>query len=142
MKRTKQINLFGRLFAPTDDGKYTSKIEAPIYEPKNLQPRIQELYSKEKTRKLLNEIEKSNVSAVEKKFLITAAERHTVFNYERIADYYSHASEEMQDLMEKSALVIIDFDKAIEYGYVQLCDKLRKQFMEDYGEEKDVREDQ
>ena len=134
MKRTKQSNLFGRLFAPVEDGKYTSKIEAPVYEPKNLQPRIRQLYSKEKSRKLLHEIKKSSLPAGEKQFLITATERHTVFDYEKIADYYAHASKEMQDLMEKSALVIVDFDKAIEYGYVQLCDKLRKQYLEEYGE--------
>ena len=31
----KQINLFGKEFAPGDDQKYTTKIGAPIYEPKN-----------------------------------------------------------------------------------------------------------
>lgn len=54
-----------------------------------------------------------------------AATRHIVFNYERIADYYASASKEVQELMEQSALVIIDFDKAIEQGFVQLNDKMR-----------------
>ena len=37
----------------------------------------------------------------------------------------------MQELMEKSALVIIDFDKAIEYGYAILNENLSNQFLED-----------
>jgi hypothetical protein len=61
--------------------------------------------------------------------------RHNVFNYEKIADYYSHASPEMQALMERSALVIIDFEKAIELGYVRLCDEIRQQYMEEYENE-------
>jgi len=131
----KQINLFGQKFAPsTADQKYSSKIEAPIYEPKNKQPHILELVDKSKTNRLIREIEASSVNEDEKVFLIEAAKRHSVFNYERIADYYAHASKEMQHLMERSALVIIDFDKAIQYGYVRLCDEIRKQYLEEYGE--------
>ena len=70
----------------------------------------------------------------EKMFLIDAARRHNVFNYEKIADYYAHSSPEMQHLMERSGLVIIDFEKAIQYGYVKLCDEIRKQYLEEYGE--------
>lgn len=63
-----------------------------------------------------------------------SARRHNVFNYEKIADYYAHSSKEMQNLMEKSGLVIIDFEKAIQYGYVKLCDEIRKQYLEEYGD--------
>lgn len=112
--------------------KYTGKIETPLYEPKNVKPKIWELYNKEKTRKLLREINQSALPDEEKDFLREAAKRHTVFNYEKIADYYSHASPEMQHLMENSALVIIDFHRAIELGYVQLCDKIRKEYLELY----------
>jgi hypothetical protein len=131
----KQGNLFGQEFAPKEeDQKYSSKIEAPIYEPKNVKPHILELCNKEKTRRLIREIELSELPADEKAFLIDAAYRHSVFNYEKIADYYSHASKEMQHLMERSALVIIDFEKAIEYGYVNLCNELRVQYLDEYGE--------
>jgi hypothetical protein len=131
----KQINLFGQEFAPNkDEQKYSSKIEAPIYEPKNLKPHILELCDKSKTHRIINEIEQSSLSNDEKFFLIDAARRHNVFNYEKIADYYAHSSKEMQTLMERSGLVIIDFDKAIEYGYVKLCDEIRKQYLEEYGD--------
>ncbi len=131
----KQGNLFGSEFAPKkEDQKYSSKIETPIYEPKNVKPHILELCDKSKTLRLLREIDTSNLPIEEKQFLIDAARRHNVFNYEKIADYYSHASKEMQQLMERSALIIIDFEKAIELGYVKLCDNIRNQYLEEYGE--------
>lgn len=131
----KQTNLFGQEFAPNqDEQKYSSKIEAPIYEPKNLKPHILELVDKSKTHRLIKEIEASSLPIEEKQFLIDAARRHNIFNYEKIADYYAHSNKEMQHLMERSALVIIDFEKAIQYGYVKLCDEIRKQYLEDYGE--------
>lgn len=49
-----------------------------------------------------------------KAFLIDAASRHMVFNYKRIADFYAGQPKEIQELMESLALVIIDFDRAIE----------------------------
>ena len=114
--------------------KYSSKIEAPVYEPKNTKPHLLELLNKEKSNRLIREIKDSNVSEDEKKFLIEAARRHNVFNYEKIADYYAHSNSEMQHLMERSGLVIIDFNKAIEYGYVKLCEEIRNQYLEEYGE--------
>jgi len=131
----KQTNLFGAEFAPKqEEQKYSSKIEAPIYEPKNKKPHILELCDKSRTHRLMQEIDKSNLPYDERNFLIDAAKRHSIFNYERIADYYAHSSKEMQYLMERSGLVIIDFEKAIEYGYVKLCIKIKDQYLEDYGE--------
>ena len=48
------------------------------------------------------------------------------FNYELIAEYYAHATKEMQILMEKSALVIIDINDAIANGYVKLSENIEK----------------
>ena len=60
-----------------------------------------------------------------------AAQRHNVFNYKNIANYYANASEEMQELMERSALVIIDYEDAIRNGYVQLSSSLETILGED-----------
>lgn len=131
----KQINMFGSEYAPnTEEQKYSSKIEAPIYEPKNKKPHIMELCDKDKTHRLMKDIENSSLDFDEKMFLMDAARRHSVFNYEKIADYYAHSSKEMQNLMERSALVIIDFEKAIQLGYVKLCDEIRTQYLTEYGE--------
>jgi hypothetical protein len=135
-KNMKQVNLFGNdHLEKEEDKKYSSKIEAPIYEPKNVKPHLLELLEDSKTKRIIREIQTSNVSEDEKTFLIEAAKRHNVFHYEKIADYYAHSSKEMQHLMERSALVIIDFNKAIEYGYIRLCDDIKSQYMEEYGAE-------
>ena len=112
------------------DTKYSRAISIPQYEVKGERPFIEELYSNEKVIKLLDNIKKSGVSEKEKKFLTIAAYRHYVFNYSRIAEYYASASKEMQELMEESALVIIDIDDAIKNGYVKYSKRIQ-QIIED-----------
>ena len=124
----KQKDLFG--YTPiteegANDSKYSKKVSTPIYTPSGRPVSIYECYDHQKYLRMVRRIDNSNVSEEEKKFLRLAATRHIVFNFERIADYYASASKEMQELMEKSALVIIDFDKAIEEGFVQLNDNMR-----------------
>ena len=41
----------------------------------------------------------------------------------------------MQELMENSALIIIDFKKAIQLGYVNLNEKITNQYIEEYGDQ-------
>jgi hypothetical protein len=127
----KQVNLFGDELSLDGEDKYTSKITAPLYEPKNKIPHILELLDDSKTKRLIIEIENSSVSEEEKKFLIEAAKRHNVFDYSKIADYYAHSTPEMQNLMERSALVIIDFQKAIQLGYVKLSEEVIQQYIND-----------
>lgn len=110
--------------APATEDPYTKKIETPKYEPNNEKPSLSELCNREKAQKLIDDIKASALTEDEKNFLLMAAERHTIFDYKKIADYYAHANAEMQNLMEMSALVIIDFDKAIENGFVRLSDEL------------------
>jgi hypothetical protein len=127
----KQFNMFGGI-ENQEDKKYTTKIQSPIYEPKNVKPHVLELYDNQKTKRLIREIDSSALPIEEKMFLVDAARRHTIFNYEKIADYYAHSSKEMQEFMERSALVIVDFEKAIQNGYVRLCDDIKKQYLEEY----------
>lgn len=103
-----------------EDDKYTSKIDVPQYEITGECPSLDELVDSEKTDELINTIQKSNVSEQEKDFLLKAATRHEVFDYAKIAEYYAHADNEMQALMEDSALVIIDYADAIRNGYSNL----------------------
>jgi hypothetical protein len=119
--------------AEVDTNKYTRGIEVPIYEPKHQKPHILELCNRMKAKELLTAIEASNVTQDEKDFLIEASKRHNIFNYEKIADYYAHSNNEMRKLMEASALVIIDFEQAIEQGYVKLCEEIKEQYMTDYA---------
>ena len=100
--------------------RYTSKISIPQYLPKAECPSIYELISTIKYDELVTDIMNSSVTDEQKEFLLKAATRHIVFNYSKIADYYAHQDKEMQELMEKSALVLIDFDDAIANGYAKL----------------------
>jgi hypothetical protein len=47
-----------------------------------------------------------------------------VFNYEKIAEFYCHADKQTQELMENSALIIIDFEKALQMGYAKLREEI------------------
>ena len=120
------MNLFNIDINKIVDEKYTKKVNRPQYLPSHIKPNIMELYNTAKTDKLINEIKNSNVTEEEKQFLINAARRHLVFNYSKIADYYAHSNKEMQELMEKSALVIIDINDAIANGYVKLSKNIEK----------------
>ena len=109
-----------------DEGPYTGSVNIPQYEPTGEVPSLSECVDEGKTNELLEEIANSDLSYAEKEFLRKAAERHLVFNYKKIAEYYAAASPEMQVLMEKSALVIIDYDDAIMNGYTKLSERIRK----------------
>lgn len=102
------------------ENPYTTKINIPQYEIKGEEPTISELYDITKTKELIQEIDSADITDEQKSFLKNAATRHTVFNYSKIAEYYAHQDKTMQELMEKSALVIIDFNDAIKNGYVEL----------------------
>lgn len=108
---------------------YTGKIEPPIYKPTGECPKISDLYELSQHKKLIEAIEGvEEIPADVRDFLLFAAKRHVVFNYQKIAEFYAHASPQIQNLMEDSALVIIDFKKAIENSFVRLSKDLADAF--------------
>ena len=120
---------FDNIVEPLDE-IYTMKVDAPIYEPKEeFSPKIKELFEPKKTDELLDKIKSSEIPEEIKFFLSVCAQRHIVFNYSKIAEFYCHADKEVQELMEDSALVIIDFEKAIENGYVKLSEEMKGQYI-------------
>ena len=117
-----------------DDTKYSRAIKSPQYVPSREKPFVAELVDHVKYSRLLLDIKNSDgITEEEREFLRLAASRHIVFNYSKIADYYAHASKEMQELMEKSALVILDIDDAIANGYMKLSENI-KQLLKESGE--------
>ena len=107
-----------------EEEPYTTKIDTPVYEPSGGKPDISELYDDTKTQELISRIRSASLDPDIEKFLLCAAERHTVFNFSRIADYYAHAPAEIQCLFEESALVIIDYQQAIENGFVRMTQRM------------------
>ncbi len=112
-----------------EDNPYTDKMDGLTYEPTGENYTPSETFTSDKVLSLLAEIENSPLQDDEKSFLRAAATRHYCFYYSKIADLYATSGKEMQELMEKSALVIVDYDKAIENGYT----KLKEVIGEDYN---------
>ena len=122
--------------AAEDDGRYTNRVKAPIYEITGEKPPVEDLYDEEKVKELVAEIQAANLDPHIQHFLIRAAERHTVFHFDKIAEFYAHSDPDVQELMERSALVIIDFDKAIQEGFVQLSQRIEAIYnSEEYEQE-------
>lgn len=115
------------------DKKYSRKVLPPQYLPSSHCPKLYELYDKSKYMALLRNINLADIPDDVKEFLKLGATRHIVFNYAKIADYYAHATPEIQQLMEESAMVIIDINDAIVNGYVRLSNNI-KRIMEQSGE--------
>jgi hypothetical protein len=122
-----------------DDSKYTKKIDAPVYAPSGDCPAVDELYDKVKYEQLTAKIyQDPEIKSEIKDFLLAAAARHIRFDFEQIAEFYAHADPDTQQLMEDSALVIIDFDKAIANGYVKLSQSISDAYTSEKGEEYDA----
>lgn len=106
------------------DGFYTDAVNLPQYEPVGDCPAVAELIDIEKYNELYKKIEESDIDYEIKQFLYFAAARHIGFNYKVIANFYAHQPKEIQELMEDSALVLIDLNDAIRNGYAELSEKL------------------
>lgn len=115
-----------------EDGAYTQKVESPIYEPSGPCPDVADLRDRTKADQLIASIEQADLPPDLATFLKDAAERHVVFRFDRVANYYAHAPTEIQELMQQSALVIVDFKRAIEDGFVRLDQAVMDAFAEDY----------
>jgi hypothetical protein len=114
------------------DSKYSQIVDSPIYEPSGPKPSIDDLSDRVTADELIREIREADLPGDIERFLLDAAERHVAFNYQRIANYYAHAPAGIKSLMEHSALVVIDYDQAIERGFVQLKEDVDAAFHEDY----------
>ena len=111
---------------PLENTEYTLKVPGIVYEPLGLNVELSDCYDDSKYRELLKVIEEAEVSDEIKDFLRLAAMRFIEFDFENIAEYYAQAPKEVQELFEKLVLVIVDFDKAIAEGFVELREELRK----------------
>ena len=123
--------------------EYSVKIQPPTYTPKGDKPEVSALTKLTKYQQLVDEIQATpDLPEDVRAFLLMAAGRHIVFDYHQIAEFYCHASPQVQSLMEDSALVIIDVKKAIENGYIELSKHLASIYSEipEDAEETDVEE--
>lgn len=119
---------------PDPDGPerwYTDKVDVPQYQIVGDEPDLDDLMDLSKTAELEAAIDKAGVPEDVAHFLRAAAQRHTVFNYRLVAEYYAHADATVQRLMEQSALVVIDVDDAIREGFTRFHHDLSMLEVED-----------
>ena len=126
----KQITMFAD--EQETQAKYARVQGSPVYEPRHAKPHIRATYDDTKARALIEKANEAHgITEEERAMLRAAAMRHVVFHYENMADFYAHSSAEVQRLMEESALVIVDIGQAIERGYVNVSNEMRKQYLEE-----------
>lgn len=113
---------------PEDESIYTDKIDGLHYEPCEDPPNVSDVFDTNKVKPLLDDIEKSSLNETDKSFLRAAATRHYAFDYGKVADLYASSEKEMQELMEKSALVIVDYDNAVKNGYAKLQEVIKEDY--------------
>lgn len=116
------------------ENTYTQKVDVPTYEPSGDKPDITELFDDSHAFNLIEKIKSSKLPQAEKDFLMLTAGRHVRLNFQLIADYYAHSDRIVQELMEDSALVIVDIDNAIANGWVNLSKKLDEIYDDDNEE--------
>lgn len=115
------------------DDAYTRKVDAPLYEPTGEEWDVGELYDTTRADELAAEVEAAEGLPDEvRDFLLAASRRFVEFRYDRIADFYARADEETKGLMEREALVIIDYGDAIRGGFAKLSEGLKKILDADY----------
>lgn len=107
--------------------QYTTKVEVPVYQPRGERPALSELVDSSKYEELRKAVMEGKLPDDVAAFMLVAASRFHKFDYQKIAEWYAHADKPTQEIAEKLALVIVDFDKAVEHGFVKLCLDLGEQ---------------
>lgn len=106
------------------ENRFSTETKIPQYNVEDIDVTYNEMIDCEKYNILMEQIENADINEEDKKFLELAATRHIRFNYKKIAEFYAKSDKKVQDLMEKSALVFIDFNDAIANGFVKLTSKI------------------
>lgn len=99
-------------------------IEIPFYTPSEIKPNVLELANIEKTKKLIDKINKLNIPNELKEILIIRASFFTDFDFQKIADFYYKESEDVKDVFKDLGLVILAPKEAIEKGFINLQEEL------------------
>jgi hypothetical protein len=107
-----------------DKDFYSTKIEAPLYEITGDKPSLDDLVTLDRYNEIVKAIDESELGEDIKRFLRFGATRFITFDFSRIAEFFAHSSKEEQEYFIKQALVIIDYERAIELGFVSFMDSL------------------
>lgn len=114
-----------------DKNPYVQNLNIPIYDIKGEKPAESDCIDLKKVDKLIQRINSAEIPDIKKSMLIACAYRFADINFSNMAEYYAHEDREMQELMEMLALVIVDFNKAIEYGLVEMDERMKEIYNEE-----------
>lgn len=103
---------------------YSLNVDSPVYNINGDKPNVGDLVDTSYADKLIQDIKEKELPKEIENFLIQSSYRHIKFDYKNIAEYYAHADDDVKELMEDSALIIVDYNKAIDKGYVKLTEKM------------------
>lgn len=105
---------------------YTKKIATPIYEPKGILPNISELCDTKIYAEKIKQIQDAEIPQELKEFLKFSATRFLKFDFAKIAEFYAHQDRQVKEIFENLLLVFIDYNRALEAGYIELVDTIEK----------------
>ncbi len=114
--------------------EYSRKIESPIYQPTGLKiDDARSLYDESEVKELETLIKDADVPDDVREMLMASAQRFRRFDFGRVAEYYSQCNDPVvKNLMERTAMVIVDFGRAIEDGFVELAEEIRNEYLKEY----------
>jgi hypothetical protein len=99
-------------------------IEIPFYEASEIAPNIDELANINEVKELINKIDKLEIKNELKEILKIRASFFADFDFQKIADYYHHSSDETKAIFENLGLVILAPKKALEMGFVEISENI------------------
>lgn len=122
--------------------EYTKKLGIPQFEPTGKGADIKELVDARKSFQLSEEareaFETGKITEEEYDLLKLSASRWLKFDFDKIAEYYcTNANKDMQELMEKHVLVLLDVNDALKAGVVncrEFVEELRQQWLAEHPE--------
>ena len=102
-------------------------INLPFYTPSEKKPDISELADLYKTKTLIQKINSLEITEDLKEILKIRASFFTDFNFQKIADFYYHESEDLKEIFKDLGLIILAPKEALEKGFINLKENILKE---------------
>ena len=113
--------------ASSGDYKELLDVSIPYYTPAEKAPEIEDLADTSETDELAEKITNTKMPERLRKVMLMRAAFFTEFDFQKIADYYAYADDDIKELMKRLGLVIVIPKEAYDMG---MCD-----FREGFDEE-------
>jgi len=112
-------DVLAKWYVPKQTGKevYTEVMSQMFYEPSSgPEPSFEDCLDMSEYNRALEDISKYDLTDEEKRIAKICATRFIKFRYGRFADKYARASGDAKKMYERLLMVVVDIDRAIEFG--------------------------